>query len=98
MPRAPILRIEKTSLAMPAQWEGEMATGDAFYVRYRYGFLTIGFGADLDAAIEAARAPGGFEVELGEDGLDGWLEWEEAEDHFGRAWQDYAKLRDRKPS
>lgn len=93
-----ITRIEKTSMAMPAQWEGETITGEAFYIRYRYGFLTIGFGADLDAAIDAARAPGGYEVELGEDGLDGWLEWEEAVDHFGLAWDDYVKLRDRKPS
>jgi hypothetical protein len=93
-----IIRIEKTSRAMPAQWEGATITGGAFDIRDRHGFLTIGFGADLDAAIYAARAPGSDDVEPCEDGLDGWQECREAGDHFGRAWDEYVKLRDRKPS
>jgi hypothetical protein len=95
MPGPSIATLEKTSPACPAQWEGRLESGEAFYVRFRYGLLTVGFGPDLDAAIEASD---GFEVELSEDGLDGWLEWEEAETHFARAWADYETTKNRKPS
>ena len=99
MPRPPVAEIEKTCIAAPAQWEGRMESGEAFYVRYRYGFLTIGFGADLDAAVNAASSPDGYEWENPDaDGLDGWMEWEEAEPHFSRAWTSYIERRDRKPS
>jgi hypothetical protein len=95
----PIAALEKTCIACPAQWEGRMESGEWFYVRYRYGFLTVGFGPDLDAAIEAGRGPEGYEWENPDaDGLDGWMQWEEAEPHFARAWDDYVKVRDRKPS
>jgi hypothetical protein len=94
-----IIAIEKTCIACPAQWEGKVESGETFYVRYRHGFLTIGFGGDLDAAVEVASGPDGYEFENPEaDGLDGWMEWEEAEPHFSRAWAAYVEKRDRKTS
>lgn len=99
MSRPPIADITKTCIACPAQWEGTMESGEWFYVRYRGAFLTIGFGADLDAAVDASRGPEGYEWENAEaDSLDGWMEWEEAEPHFARAWAEYVTRRDRKPS
>lgn len=99
MTRPPITEIEKTCIACPAQWQGRMVTGEVFYVRYRHGFLTIGFGPDVDAAVEAASSAQGYEWENPDaDGLDGWMEWEEAEPHFVRAWDEYVTRRDRKPS
>ncbi|MBK8198121.1 MAG: hypothetical protein IPK75_07095 [Acidobacteria bacterium] len=73
-------RLEKTCTACPAQWEGELSDGTCFYVRYRFGVLRVGFGATPDAAVDDAR----FEWELG-DGLDGWMEWDQASDYFDRA-------------
>ena len=72
--------IEKTCIASPAQWEGELSDGSFFYVCYRYGVLSVGFGATPDAAVEDRR----FEWELA-DGLDGWMEWDQASDYFDRA-------------
>ena len=72
--------IEKTCIASPAQWEGELSDGSFFYVRYRYGVLSVGFGATPQGAIDDHR----FEWELG-DGLDGWMEWDQASDYFDRA-------------
>jgi hypothetical protein len=72
--------IEKTCIASPAQWEGTLSDRTFFYVRYRYGVLSVGFGATPQAAIDDHR----FEWELG-DGLDGWMAWEQASDYFDRA-------------
>jgi hypothetical protein len=72
--------LEKTCTACPAQWEGELSDGMFFYVRYRYGVLSVGFGQTPDAAIDDQR----FEWELG-DGLDGWMEWDQASNYFDRA-------------
>ena len=72
--------IEKTCIASPAQWEGVLSDGTFFYVRYRYGVLSVGFGATPQAAVDDHR----FEWELG-DGLDGWMEWDQASDYFDRA-------------
>ncbi|MDZ4759751.1 MAG: hypothetical protein SGJ21_01595 [Alphaproteobacteria bacterium] len=97
MPHPAIARIQKTCIACPAQWQGVLASGETFYVRYRHGFLTIGFGADIDAAADLARGPEGYEWENPDaDGLDGWMEWEEAEPHFNRALATHVERRDRK--
>jgi len=99
MTRPPIASIEKTCTACPAQWQGVMATGETFYVRYRHGFLTIGFGPDVDAAVDAASSPMGYEWENPDaDGNGGWMDWEEAEPHFARAWAEHTSKRDRRPS
>jgi hypothetical protein len=72
--------LEKTCIACPAQWEGTLSDGAFFYVRYRNGILSIGFGTTPDAAVEDRR----FEWELG-DALDGWMEWDQASDYFDLA-------------
>lgn len=72
--------LEKTCKACPAQWEGELSDGTFVYIRYRYGVLSIGFGETPDTATQDRR----FEWELG-DGLDGWMDWDQASDYFDRA-------------
>lgn len=44
----------KTSLAWPAQWEGELTDGRQIYVRYRQGWLAIGVGQTMDLATDHA--------------------------------------------
>jgi len=75
-----LLSLEKTCPACPAQWEGELSDGTFVYIRYRHGVLTVGFGETHDDAVDDRR----FEWELG-DGLDGWMEWDQASDYFDRA-------------
>lgn len=72
--------LEKTCIACPAQWAGELSDGTCFYLRYRFGVLRVGFGATPHAAVNDER----FEWELG-DALDGWMEWDQASDYFDRA-------------
>lgn len=73
-------RLDKTCLACPAQWEGELSDGTCVYIRYRFGVLGIGFGSSVDDAVSAVR----HEWEIG-DGLDGWMEWEVASPYFDEA-------------
>lgn len=72
--------LEKTCTACPSQWEGELSDGTRFHVHYRYGVLRVGLGATGDDAVNDMR----FEWELG-DGLDGWMDWDQASDFFDRA-------------
>jgi hypothetical protein len=96
MSRPAISQIRKTSDDRPAQWQGRMESGEAIYIRYRNGFLTVGFGPDLDAAVNAASSPDGYAWDKPDaDGLDGWMEWAEAEPHVVRAWNAYIERRDR---
>jgi hypothetical protein len=46
-----VVMLEKTCDAMPSQWEGQTADGGWVYVRYRHGWLSIGFGSTLDDAV-----------------------------------------------
>jgi hypothetical protein len=55
--RVTVLSIVKTCESSPAQWEGLTADGKVVYVRYRYGVLRVGIGADTDEAVENAFAP-----------------------------------------
>jgi hypothetical protein len=36
-----IVRLEQTCTACPSQWEGATAHGQAVYVRYRWGYLSV---------------------------------------------------------
>lgn len=42
----------KTCSWAPEQYEGRLATGEVFYFRLKYGYASLGIGADLDAAID----------------------------------------------
>ena len=68
-----LTELRMTCFACPAQWEGRTADGRHVCVRYRYGALSVGFGADLNAAVEDSR---NNRQQLG-DGLDGYLTGEE---------------------
>ena len=50
-----IKTIKQTSCACPAQWEGEFEDGTPFFIRYRWGYLSIRKGVKgdgVDSAIE----------------------------------------------
>lgn len=48
--------VTRTCEAFPAQWQGTNRAGDRhLFIHYRWGTLTIGEGATLDAAIEDGR-------------------------------------------
>lgn len=53
--------LKQTCGACPSQWEGELVGGGSFYIRYRWGYLSLSFN--------------GKEVMLKQlgDGLDGVL-------------------------
>lgn len=36
-----VTELRRTCMGCPAQWEGETATGDNIYVRYRHGTLRV---------------------------------------------------------
>lgn len=54
----------KTSLACPAQWEGELADGRALYIRYRSGVLRLHVAESIE---EAVAAPPLFVARCGEE-------------------------------
>lgn len=47
-----VQELEQTCSACPAQWEGTTRDGERVYVRYRWGWLQVGFGKTLDDAID----------------------------------------------
>lgn len=54
-----VVSVIKTCESVPAQWEGRTDDDCAVYVRYRYGWLTIGVsepGGSIDDAIDAPDA------------------------------------------
>jgi hypothetical protein len=65
-----LAELRQTCSACPSQWEGRTEDGLDLYVRYRWGWLTWGFGEGMDNAIDACLAQSG--VQLG-DALDGEL-------------------------
>jgi hypothetical protein len=68
-----ISRLTQTSERDPSQWEGRTADGLFVYVRYRWGWLSIGSGATAAQAV--ANDNNLFEKQLG-NRLDGKLEYE----------------------
>ena len=66
--RRTLTELHRTCSACPSQWEGTTDNGQRFSARYRWGWLTWGFGPTLDAAIDASiDSPG---LQCGDD-LDG---------------------------
>jgi hypothetical protein len=65
-----LTELHQTCGACPSQWKGTAEDGRRFYARYRWGWLTWGFGrTDGDAIDASIESPG---VKLGDD-LDGVL-------------------------
>lgn len=64
--------LTQTCPASPSQWEGRTTEGRWVYVRYRWGWLQVGFGATFDEAVRDQT----IERQLG-DGYDGELSLDE---------------------
>lgn len=60
-----VLRLERTCLAVPSQWEGGTANAERVYIRYRWGTLRV------DVEGETV-----YEETVGDD-LDGYMEYED---------------------
>jgi hypothetical protein len=79
-----VVSIEQTCSACPTQWEGLTSDGRVVYVRYRWGWLSIGVGGTLEEAVGerryyGARLGGQWDGELEFDQLveatQGVFEW-----------------------
>jgi hypothetical protein len=68
-----VSKLTQTCEQNPAQWEGRTVDGLFIYVRYRWGWLSIGSGATAAEAVENDNNL--FEKQLGNK-LDGVLEYE----------------------
>lgn len=55
-PVVDVRTLVQTGDVCPTQWEGRTVGGACLYVRYRSGWLRIGIGDTLDAAVDAAMA------------------------------------------
>jgi hypothetical protein len=86
-----VSRIRKTCNACPSQWEGVTPDGAKVYVRYRWGGLSVGVGAE-----PLGKDYGNVLSEQIGDSLDGvlsfddlkaatagWIEWPETEERRG---------------
>lgn len=72
-----IKTIKKTCDACPSQWEGELEDGRNFYIRYRFGLLTVRFGKNVgDSAIDQKTSYQVYELTHG-NSLDGYMTEEE---------------------
>jgi hypothetical protein len=71
-----IIRITKTCIASPTQWEGVDAEQRHIYIRYRHGFLGVYLGSvngDADSAVFGEEV---FGQQIGKK-YDGVLEYEQ---------------------
>lgn len=66
--------IEKTCYGCPTQYQGKLADGRMFYVRYRWGYLSISVSEEkTDDVMDAVDGEEVLGEQLG-DGLDGYLD------------------------
>lgn len=74
-----VTKIEKTCYACPAQWEGTLEDGRMFYIRYRWGGLSIEVSKKPTTDIYKAMGSDANMIycENLSDSLDGFLEEEE---------------------
>jgi hypothetical protein len=71
-----IASLDQTCLRSPSQWEGRTDDNRPFYVRYRWGTLTVQLGErDADDGYDGEML---FEAKIG-GSLAGELEWNEVE-------------------
>lgn len=77
----------QTCYACPAQWEGTLKDGRAFYFRYRSGEASLGIGKTRDQAI---TDPGAWRTHG--DGLDGFMEEDEFHDVFGLLYHQHEDM------
>jgi hypothetical protein len=58
-----VTTLVQTCNACPTQWEGATTDGRTIYVRFRWGYLTIGLGNTLDEAVDDLT----FDVAFGDN-------------------------------
>lgn len=82
-----IKNLECTCEACPSQWEGTTINGEAIYIRYRWGRLTIRL-SKPDGTIEDAVENGKllYDKQIG-DGMDGVISLEEVIEKIGEEEQ-----------
>ncbi|MGK9171471.1 hypothetical protein KXR53_34615 [Inquilinus limosus] len=71
-----IAEIVQTCSRSPSQWEGRLTDGRPFYIRYRWGRLSVSFGRPGGTLEEAVLAGEWFDEQIG-DPLDGEIELDE---------------------
>ena len=65
--------IEQTCVACPSQWAGWTTDNRQFYIRYRWGYLSLRFGEIGDASgLAAVGGTEAYGADIG-DGLDGYM-------------------------
>ena len=62
-----ITEIKQTSDAFPSQWEGRLADGRPFYIRYRGGYLMVRFGPVGGSFDDALNTDNWFDQKVGAD-------------------------------
>lgn len=79
--RGPVLLLRsltETCRSCPSQWEGMTEDGRAVYVRYRWGYLSVGVGRTLREAVDASCSDdewfgveigGGYSGDISEDDM-----------------------------
>lgn len=83
--------LEQTTVACPSQFEGHLEDGKTFfYIRYRSAHLRIYFGTSITNCLDNEAS---LDMYVGEDPLDGWIEWDEVKPYFERAVQAYREGR-----
>lgn len=85
-----IVHLKQTCTACPSQWEGRLADGTHFYVRFRSNRIRIGFGATEVEALERGIGFRGYTPDYehnppGGNPLDGYMTWNEMAPHFEQA-------------
>lgn len=68
-----IEKITQTCSACPSQWEGEFTNGKPFYIRYRWGYLSVREGKKGGDVMSAVSGEEIFGEQLG-DGMDGVID------------------------
>jgi len=87
----PIIKLEKTCYASPAQWEGKLESGHLIYIRYRYGNLSISISENVTENIFEAIEGIELLCENIGDGLDGFIEFKELKPYLEEIF-DLSKL------
>lgn len=72
-----ITEVTQTCGACPSQWEGKLEDSRTFYVRYRWGYLSVCVSpGPTDSMDEAVRGEEVYGAQLGRE-FDGCLDWDE---------------------
>ncbi len=96
-----IKSIKQTCPACPSQWEGHLEDGRMFYIRYRWGHLSISVSdKPTDDVYDAVKGKEVLSKDVGDE-LDGTMSWDELhhaareffteEPYIGTAKRDIAK-------